>query len=563
MELSGKKVLVLGGWGLVGSAICRELMKHNPAKIIVSSLRKSEAEDAVAQLRKEFPTADPNMFVARWGNIFARVAWKDMDWVDVVSNPQWRWEIINDIYNELTDEILNESYLYSLIQESQPDVVIDCINTATAIAYQDIYKAVNSVRAEIQNNSLKVADVEKLMASVYIPQLIRHIQILYRGLCDANVKVYLKIGTSGTGGMGLNIPYTHSEERPSRVLLAKSAVAGAQTLLLYLMARTPNGPLVKEIKPTAAIAWKKIAFDKVVRRGKPIQLVDMPLENAKKIDGKFKFADNDGIVETNDYFRSVFIDTGENGIFSRAEFEAISSLGQMEIVTPEEIATYAVHEIIGGNTGKDVIQGLDAFTLGPTYRGGFLRNYALNKLKELEKEHQTESIAFELLGPPRLSKLLFEAHLLKLIAGSAKEVLKYSPRELSDKSLEIIKNNINLRSQMLSIGLVILLPDGKTYLRGKEVKIPLANDSGELDFTPENLEKWCAEGWVDLRESNFLKWQERIKKIMEQIETQPKDDTSSQFNYNSDFWNNFDTIEEGKLIAWIFENEDKGWRFKR
>jgi hypothetical protein len=50
---------------------------------------------------------------------------------------------------------------------------------------------------------------------------------------------------------------------------------------------------------------------------------------------------------------------------------------------------------------------------------------------------------------------------------------------------------------------------------------------------------------------------------MEQIETQPKDDTSSQFNYNSDFWNNFDTIEEGKLIAWIFENEDKGWRFKR
>jgi hypothetical protein len=184
-------------------------------------------------------------------------------------------------------------------------------------------------------------------------------------------------------------------------------------------------------------------------------------------------------------------------------------------------------------------------------------------LKELEKEHQNESIAFELLGPPRLSKLLFEAHLLKLIAGSAKEVLKYSPRELSDKSLEIIKNNINLRTQMLSIGLVILLPDGKTYLRGKEVKIPLANDSGELDFTPENLERWCAEGWVDLRESNFLKWQERIKKIMEQIETQPKDDTSSQFNYNSDFWNNFDTIEEGKLIAWIFENEDKGWRFKR
>ena len=88
-----------------------------------------------------------------------------------------------------------------------------------------------------------------------------HIQILQKALLAANVKLYLKVGTAGTGGMGLNIPYTHSEERPSRVLLAKSAVAGAQSLLLFLMARTPDGPVIKEIKPTAAIAWKKIAYD--------------------------------------------------------------------------------------------------------------------------------------------------------------------------------------------------------------------------------------------------------------------------------------------------------------
>ena len=31
-------------------------------------------------------------------------------------------------------------------------------------------------------------------------------------------------------------------------------VAGAQTLLLYLMARTPGAPVTKEIKPAAAIA---------------------------------------------------------------------------------------------------------------------------------------------------------------------------------------------------------------------------------------------------------------------------------------------------------------------
>ena len=63
--------------------------------------------------------------------------------------------------------------------------------------------------------------------------------------------------------MGLNIPYTHSEERPSSVLLSKSAVAGAHTLLLFLMGRTPDAPITKEIKPTAAIAWKRIGYGEV------------------------------------------------------------------------------------------------------------------------------------------------------------------------------------------------------------------------------------------------------------------------------------------------------------
>ncbi|MGC9078204.1 MAG: NAD-dependent epimerase/dehydratase family protein [Candidatus Kapaibacteriota bacterium] len=563
MELNGKKVLVLGGWGLVGSAICRELMKHNPAKIFVSSLRKSEAEEAVQHLQKEYPNVPLDTFEAKWGNIFARNDWKDMDWLDVLSNPKWRQEVIDDIYCELSEEILKKSALYTLIEETRPDLVIDCVNTATSIAYQDIYKSVSSVRSAIENNSLSNEVVEKLMSSIYIPQLIRHIQILYKGLCDFNVKMYVKIGTSGTGGMGLNIPYTHSEERPSRVLLSKSAVAGAQTLLLYLMARTPNGPLIKEIKPTAAIAWKRIAFGDVIRKGKPVKIVDMPLEKAKPAEGTFRFSDVDGIIEKDEYFKSVFIDTGENGIFSRGEFEAISALGQMEIVTPEEIAIYAVQEILGGNTGKDVIQGLDAFSLGPTYRGGFLQSYAVAKLRELENNYQVESVAFELLGPPRLSKLLYEANILKQIAKSMKNLENFTSEELSQKALDLLKKNDNLRSQMLSIGLVILLPDGKSYLRGKEVKIPVAGTSQQIDLTQENINHFCKEGWVDLRPQNFELWKSRIKLIMQQIEKHSQDDTSSRYNYTKQYWDNFETFTEGKIVAWIFENEDNGWRFKR
>ena len=79
----------------------------------------------------------------------------------------------------------------------------------------------------------------------------------------------LKVGTSGTGGMGFNIPYPHGEEKPSRVLLSKSAVAGAQSLLTFLIARTPGGPpVVKEIKPTAVIAWKDIGYGPIRRGGR-------------------------------------------------------------------------------------------------------------------------------------------------------------------------------------------------------------------------------------------------------------------------------------------------------
>jgi hypothetical protein len=102
----------------------------------------------------------------------------------------------------------------------------------------------------------------------------------------------------GTGGYGLQIPYTHSEDKPSevcaacycsyavsvfaiykdcdmvansvqgrvqisyrvctlghavQVLLAKSEMGFAHTGLLLLMGRTPQIPVVKEIKPGAMV----------------------------------------------------------------------------------------------------------------------------------------------------------------------------------------------------------------------------------------------------------------------------------------------------------------------
>ena len=72
-----------------------------------------------------------------------------------------------------------------------------------------------------------------------------------------------------------------------------------------------------------------------------------------------------------------------------------------------------LREIQGHPTGRDVVSAFDAATMGPTYRAGVLRSKALGALERLGAEHGIESVALEMLGPPRLSKLLFEAAILR------------------------------------------------------------------------------------------------------------------------------------------------------
>ena len=66
-------------------------------------------------------------------------------------------------------------------------------------------------------------------------------------------------------------------------------------------------------------------------------------------------------------------------------------------------------ELQGHQTGRDVMTALDAATAGHTYQAGILRAFAIDRLKDLEKRHRLHSVAFESLGPPRLTKALYEA----------------------------------------------------------------------------------------------------------------------------------------------------------
>lgn len=565
MDIQNKTVLVLGGWGLVGNAVIRKLMPEKPRRIIVTSLRQHEAEEEVKKLQFEFPNLPPDSFIPWWGNIFIRNEFKDMDRIKLLEDAASRKILLQDIMEELNEEILKSSAVYQLLKEFKPEIIIDCINTATGIAYQNVYTTYHKIKKTIAGKpsfEVLAAETEKLLCTEYVPQLIRHVQIMYNAMYEMKTEIYVKIGTSGTGGMGLNIPYTHSEEKPSRVLLSKSSVAGAHTLLLFLMGRTPDGPIIKEIKPTAAIAWKRIEFGEIKKGGKPIEVLDMDLSDAIKLENKFLLELPKKFKSTGQTLNSVFIDTGENGTFSRGEFEAITAQGQMEYVTPEEIAVDAIYEIKGGNTGHDIINALDNATLEPTYRAGFMQHWAVEKLDELEKIHNINSVAFELLGPPRLSKLLHEINILKQICGGMKSILAETPSELSKKAFEYLKNNSKLRNEIISIGIPILLPDGKSLLRGNDVKIPPFRGDNEMDITDASINLWSHDGWIDLREENMKAWQSRLNIIINDAEGISPSDTSSMHVRTKKYWNNFETIDIGKVVGWIFIKEEKGERMK-
>lgn len=568
MEIQGKRVLVLGGWGLVGTAVCRQILVEDPSELIVASMRKEEAEEACEKLKRDF--GNRTRLIPVWGNIFLRDSMQGVSRNEVIENAENRQQLIEDVLGDLSEEILSHSYLFQLIRKYKPNIVIDSINSATALAYQDVFLNYYRVRKELHQaktdqkfSESLISETEKMLCTLYVPQLIRHVQILHESMKRVKTSIYIKIGTSGTGGMGLNIPYTHSEEKPSRVLLSKSSLAGAHSLLLFLMARTPGGPIIKEIKPAAAIAWKRIEYGEVKKGGKPVFLYDCPPEKAYSLESEFhlnptpKWENIKGKT-----LKSVFVDTGENGIFSKGEFTAITTTGQMEFVTPEEIANNVVYEIKGGNTGHDVINALDNAIMGPTYRAGYMRHSALTLMEQLEKEHNVDSVAFELLGPPRLSKLLYEIYLLKKIFPTMEELQNFNESEVSAQLTELITKNADLRSQIISIGIPILLPDGKRLLRGPSIKIPTFRGSTTFELTDENIDLWAHDGWVDLRPQNMRVWKERIRAIFAAIDEIPEEETSSRFEHDRRYWLEDKEVNIGKVVGWIFSEEEKGLRMK-
>jgi hypothetical protein len=554
--------MILGGAGLVGFQVAHRIATDlRPDRIVIVSLYEEGTEQAVTDLRALFPEGVTE-FIGEWGDIFAREAFAQTSRRDLLEDEDAREGIFSDLLGPI-DEAFDRSRLAHLIDRHHPDVIIDSINTATAISYQDVYttskiakRSVDRLQADGSTSAKVVAhDVESLILSQAVPQLIRHVMILDRAMRRAGARLYLKIGTTGTGGMGLNIPYTHSEDRPSAQLMTKASVAFAHTGLLFLMARTAGGPIVKEIKPAAMIGYADIDYRTILERGKAVRLYGARTE---PLGDRLDVCMEPAAFEAGPDLQLPVVGTGENGVFTKGEFEAITALRQMEFVTAEEVAELCLKEITGSSTGRDVIGAMDASVVDPSYRAGVLRDDALVRLQELEEKTDTHSVALGQLGPPELSKLLWEAELLKLTYGTLPAVLAATAAEISVATTRLLEERPGLRDTITSLGLPILAMEGDALVRGPRIRIPETAGERVIPMSPDAMERWAAKGWVDLRPANFAVWQQRFQTMREARSGKAQRGSAGVVPAAIAS----DDITIGSVVSWVLINELGGFRTK-
>jgi nucleoside-diphosphate-sugar epimerase len=400
MDIQDKKILVLGGTGLIASHVTDGLIREACGQITLFA-NTSKKEDGIIAAIKERYKGHPIESMQR--------------------------NLMLDPYISKTKPDLKASFFLKLIKKERPDIIVDGINTATIFSNQGL------------------------------DWLTRYYLVIFNAIKDLREKsenkrpqIYFKIGTTGLGGMGLNLPYTH-EQYTSEFMVRKAALSGAQTALLLLMGRSPHAPIIKEVKPAAAVFRNSVEYDQ------------------KK--------------------KMVFIDGGESGPYSCEEFSLITSLGQMEFITAEEVAEKIILKIKGDPTGHDVVSSLNRALIKPSYKAGVIREHLLKKARQLMAEEDIPSIAYGYLGPLDISKKLFEVALIIKSTETGK-LTGVSAREIRDTIIAFLKGNQRVLREIAALNLSISLPKNVHYSGGLKPFEPGEGNQISIDLSDKNIKAW-------------------------------------------------------------------------
>src|SRR5215467_12916359 len=176
-------ILILGGAGLVGTQVAHKVSRElEPEKVIIASLYQKEVSELTSELRREFRHIK---FIDLWGNLFVRCDLAFLGRKQTICARESRRALYDDLFGPMADAY-QSSTLVTAILEHKPDVIIDCVNTASGISYQDVYTNSVEIRNALDNVESGPGDgdsarmqsrcpsleqsVETLMVSQAIPQ---------------------------------------------------------------------------------------------------------------------------------------------------------------------------------------------------------------------------------------------------------------------------------------------------------------------------------------------------------------------------------------------------------
>ena len=123
--LEGKVVLVTGGGGSIGSELCRQIVKYNPAKLIVFDIYENNAYAIQTELERHYPEL---RIITRIGSV------RDYD-------------RMNKLFETFKPQIVYHAAAHKHVplMEDSPNEAIknNCLGTLNVVRLADLHKAEN------------------------------------------------------------------------------------------------------------------------------------------------------------------------------------------------------------------------------------------------------------------------------------------------------------------------------------------------------------------------------------------------------------------------------------
>lgn len=535
-----KTILVLGV-GQIGKAITQRIIEQKPERIILHNLTKGESDYCCEYFSKYCKSIE---LIASYGDVFLPFEFNKL--VSMEEQLKNKDELLNFYYSDLGPEILKKSTLYKLVQKWQPDLIVDAINSGTVLGNH--YKPELILSKVSKGAIIDLNTSAEILLNDFVPKAINFVYSLKLVMEDFNVKKYLKVSTTGLGGMGMNMPYTHGDTPRSSLsfaLMGKISAAGVLHQLLWNLSHTTHLNISLLI-PATFVGYDSAKFEPIETDVGLVKKINNP-KKIKLVNGE-TLTYSKGISE--EYLEFPVVRAGENHVYSLYELSALTAIGQMEAITKEEVANAAMEDICG-KTKKNMLNYMDSGMLGSTFAGKAMVEKIKSEIQTLMKKNNSTSIATGNLGVT-VAKRLYELYMIKQVCTTVDELKNMDIKKLYDLIVKKLEENQGLLIEMLSLGLPVVTEDDNIYM-GEYSLFP--DKDCDLTITPERLEKWIQVGWVDLRAENILFWKETIDFVYNDAEKVLRD---KNFILNRDAFSIENDYDIGEVLAYYYNLQEKG-----